>query len=405
MPKSLTSIADALSLLLASAQPKFQTERVELGSTLGRILAHDISATMAVPAFDNSAMDGFAVNHLDCVHTDTLLKVSQYIKAGHPASALQPGTAARIFTGASLPAGATAVVMQENTRTSGEVEVCILQVPQSGENVRRAGHDIAAGSLVLGKGHQLQAQDLGLLASLGLTTLEVYQPLTVALLNTGDELKQQGQALLPGELYDSNSFTLAAGLQQLGMKVIKAGIVGDDLQATKLALQQTMQQADCVITTGGVSVGEADYVREAVQALGEIKLWKLAIKPGKPFSFGKIGQVPFFGLPGNPVAVFITFAILVKPYLLKMQGAHQRVQPALRVRAGFAVNEAGSRQEYLRVRLQQGANGQPIAHLFADQSSSVLTSLSWADGLAIVPVNTEVQPGQELDYLPFRGLL
>jgi len=405
MPNSLTPIAEALSLLLASVQPRLQTESVELGSTLGRIVANDISATMAVPAFDNSAMDGFAVNHLDCVHSGTVLKVSQYIKAGHPGPALQPGTAARIFTGAPLPAGATAVVMQENTRNTSAAEVCIVQAPHSGENVRRAGHDIAAGSRVLGKGHRLQPQDLGLLASLGITILEVYQPLTVALLNTGDELKQQGHALQPGQLYDSNSFTLAGGLQQLGMKVIKAGIVGDDLEATKLALKKTMQHADCVISTGGVSVGEADYVREAVAALGKIELWKLAIKPGKPFSFGHLGAVPFFGLPGNPVAVFITFAILVKPYLLKMQGARLRVQPPLRVKAGFAVNEAGSRQEYLRVRLQQDANGQTVAHLFADQSSSVLTSLSWADGLAIVPVNTVVQPGQELDYLPFRGLL
>ncbi len=405
MPSSLTPVAEALSLLLASAQCKAPTERVDLNSALGRVLASDINAAMAVPAFDNSAMDGFAVDHADCKEPGISLKVSQYIKAGHPGHRLEQGTAARIFTGAPLPAGATAVVMQENTSKLGNADVCILQVPRPGENVRRAGHDIAAGSQVLGRGHKLQPQDLGLLASLGLATLEVYKPLTVALLNTGDELKQQGQSLLPGQLYDSNSYTLSACLQQLGMKVIKAGIVGDDLQATKAALQQAAQGADCVISTGGVSVGEADYVREAVDALGKLKLWKLAIKPGKPFSFGQVGRVPFFGLPGNPVAVFITFAILVKPYLLKLQGATAREQPSLRVRAGFTVEEAGSRQEYLRVRLQPTVDGLPIARLYTDQSSSVLTSLSWADGLVVVPVRTGVQPGQELEYLPFQGLL
>ncbi len=405
MHGSLTSIADALTFLLASVQPRLLPESVELDSALGRILAHDVSARVAVPSFDNSAMDGFAVNHADCPEAGTILKVSQYIKAGHPGHALAPGTVARIFTGAPLPDGATAVVMQENARINEAADVCILQVPSAGENVRRAGHDIAAGSQVLGQGHQLQPQDLGLLASLGLASLEVYKPLTVVLLNTGDELKQQGQPLLPGQLYDSNSFTLAASLQQLGMKVVKAGIVGDDLQATRDALQQAAHSGDCVITTGGVSVGEADYVREAVEALGKLSLWKLAIKPGKPFSYGHIGDVPFFGLPGNPVAVFITFAILVKPYLLKMQGAKLRAQPSLRVHAGFTVSEASSRQEYLRVRLQQNAEGRPVAHLYADQSSSVLTSLSWADGLAVVPVNTVVHSGQELEYMPFRGLL
>ncbi len=405
MHSSLTPIADALNFLLASARPKPQIESVELATALGRMLAHDINATMAVPAFDNSAMDGFAVNHVDCVQDGIVLKVSQYIKAGHPGHALESGTAARIFTGAPLPDGATAVVMQENTNSANKSEVCILQAPHSGENVRRAGHDIAAGSQVLGKGHLLQPQDLGLLASLGLATVEVCKPLTVVLLNTGDELQQQGQPLLPGQLYDSNSFTLAASLQQLGMKVIKAGIVGDDLQATMQALQQAARDADCVISTGGVSVGEADYVREAVSALGKLSLWKLAIKPGKPFSFGQIGEVPFFGLPGNPVAVFITFAILVKPYLLKMQGAAVRAQPSLRVQVGFTVSEAGSRQEYLRVRLEHDGEGKAVANLFADQSSSVLTSLSWADGLVVVPVNTVVQCGQELEYLPFRGLL
>lgn len=400
MPNRLTPVNDALAHLLAAARPRSTTGTVPLESALALVLADDVIASVAVPAFDNSAMDGYAVNHLDCQRDGVLLKVSQYLRAGQVGQTLQAGTAARIFTGAPLPAGATAVVMQENARAE-EGAVRILQVPRAGENVRRAGHDVAGGSMVLQRGHRLQPQDIGLLASLGLDRVAVYTPLKVALVNTGDELQKQGQPLKPGQLYDSNSFTLAALLQRLGMQVVKFGIVGDDLVATTTALRQAAANADCVISTGGVSVGDADHVRAAVEALGRLSLWKLAIKPGKPFSFGHINNVPFMGLPGNPVAVFITFTLLVQPFLLKLQGAAPRDPVALRVKAGFAVTEPGSRQEYLRVRLQTGDDGFPVATLYADQSSSVLTSVSWADGLAIVPVGVTVQPGQWLDYLPF----
>lgn len=403
MPANLMPVEQARAHLMAQEFPVQPTEHVPLAAALGRILARDVHATMAVPAFDNSAMDGYAVNCADCQSVGTTLQVVQTVAAGHVGTALVAGTAARIFTGAPIPAGADAVVMQENAKRVGD-SVIILQVPGSGENIRRAGHDIASGSCVLTCGRRLAPQDLGLLASLGNAQVDVFRPLTVAVINTGDEVVAQGQPLRPGQLYDSNSHTLEGLLTQLGMRVLRMGIVADDRDSTIRALKEAAAAADCVITTGGVSVGDADHVKAAVETLGSLSLWKLAIKPGKPFSFGRIGDVPFFGLPGNPVAVFITFAILVQPFLLKLQGAAVVTVPLLKARADFAVPEPGSRQEYLRVQLKHGQDGWPRLQLFKDQSSSVLTSLSWADGLAIVPVATKVAQGDWLDYLPFKGV-
>jgi molybdopterin molybdotransferase len=403
MSANLMPVEQALAHLMAQEFPAQPTETAALDAALGRMLACDVDAALAVPAFDNSAMDGYAVSCADCRQAGDILRVAQIVPAGHVGTALQAGTAARIFTGAPIPAGADAVVMQENARRDGG-NVIILQVPSKGENVRRAGHDIATGTRVLARGRRLMPQDLGLIASLGNTQIDVYRPLTVALINTGDEVVHQGQTLKPGQLYDSNSHTLAGLLAQLGMRVLRMGIVADDKASTLRALQDAAAAADCVITTGGVSVGDADHVKAAVEALGSLSLWKLAIKPGKPFTFGRIGEVPFFGLPGNPVAVFITFAILVQPFLLKLQGAGATASPVLKARADFDVTEPGSRQEYLRVQLKSDNDGWPALQLFKDQSSSVLTSLSWADGLAIVPVATKVARGDWLDYLPFRGL-
>ena len=403
MSKPLTPIVEALAHLLAQVPAPPVAETVPLRAALGRVLAEARQAAMDVPAYDNSAMDGYALNTRDVKVSGVSLSVSQTIAAGHPGQPLAAGTVARIFTGAPIPPGADAVVMQENTEVRGN-EIMLNEVARAGQNIRRRGHDIALGSTVLPAGQRLSPQDLGLLASLGSARVAVYKPLTVALLNTGDEVVAPGTALAPGQLYDSNSFTLEGLLLRLGFQVRKLGIVADTPQATEAALQLAATEADVVITTGGVSVGAEDHVRAAVEKLGRLSLWKLAIKPGKPFSFGTVGGKPFFGLPGNPVAVFVTFVLLVRPFILRMQGALADAAPVFPVKAGFTVSEASTRQEYLRVRLVN-RNGGRVAELYPDQGSSVLTSRSWADGLAVVPVQTTVKPGDELDYLPFAGLL
>lgn len=403
MSRPLTPIADALAHLLARVPAAPAAETVPVATALRRVLAEPVHAAIDVPAYDNSAMDGYALRQRDVTEAGIVLPVSQKIAAGHPGTELAPGTAARIFTGAPIPRGADAVVMQENTEVR-DGGVAILQAPRAGENIRLRGHDIARGNVVLDAGQRLRAQDLGLLASLGVERVAVRRALTAAIVNTGDEVVAPGVELEAGQLYDSNSYTLAGLLQGLGFTVRKLGIVADTPAATEAALQQAAREADIVITTGGVSVGAEDHVRAAVEKLGHLSLWKLAIKPGKPFAFGEVADKPFFGLPGNPVAVFVTFVLLVRPYILRMQGAAATQVPAFRVKAGFAVRDAGTREEYLRVRVVK-EGGELVAQLYPDQGSSVLTSLSWADGLAILPAGTTLQAGDTLDYLSFTGLL
>jgi molybdopterin molybdotransferase len=404
MNKPLTPVNEALAQLLASIEPATATVLVDLASANGLVLAEDQVASVNVPAYNNSAMDGYVINTRDVPDAGTVLPVSQTIAAGHPGQPLVPGNAARIFTGAPIPEGGNAVVMQENTERVGE-SIRILELPETGQNIRLLGHDLKAGNLVLRAGRRLQPQDTGLLASLGTSKVRVMRPLTVAIINTGDEVVAPGQSLGPGQLYDSNSFTLAAMLEKLGIVVIRQGIVADSLAATEAALLEAAAQADCLITTGGVSVGEADYVREAVTRQGTLSLYKLAIKPGKPFSFGKVAGKPFFGLPGNPVAVFVTFLLLVKPALERMQGLREDNRVSFPARADFTNSVPGTRQEYLRVRLRARAGELPWAEPFSDQGSSLMSSISWADGLMIVPAGTTVKHGQVLEYLPFHGLL
>jgi molybdopterin molybdotransferase len=400
---TLMPVNEALERVLQSVQPLAGVERLSLPAALGRVLATTHTAGVNVPAYDNSAMDGYALSTRDVRSVDFVLPMQQTIAAGHPGSTLQAGTVARIFTGAAIPSGADAVVMQENTeQVPGGI--LIKEIPEPGQNIRLCGHDIRKGTVVLEAGHLLQPQDLGLLASLGTSEVDVHRPLVVAVLNTGDEVVAPGQALGPGQLHDSNSYTLDGLLTRLGMEVLKLGIVKDDLASTEAALRNAATKADCIITTGGVSVGDEDHVRQAVSNLGELSLWKLAIKPGKPFSFGQVLGRPFFGLPGNPVAVFVTFVTLVRPALLRMQGASKTVTPAYQARLGFAIDQAGSRQEYLRVKLVTGTGGEPVLEAFADQGSSLMSSLCWADGLAVIPPDTTLASGAMVTFLPFAGL-
>jgi molybdopterin molybdotransferase len=404
MYTSLTPLNHALEQLLADARVNSREVDLPLREALGCVLANSRSAAIDVPAFDNSAMDGYAVNTADVTDAGCVLPVSQTIAAGHPGTPLVAGSAARIFTGAPIPEGCNAVVIQENTARD-EDRVTILQVPVAGDNIRGKGHDIARGSEVLKAGHRLRPQDLGMLASLGIPAVRVKQPMKVAIINTGDEVIPPDQELGPGQIYDSNSFTLEGLLQGMGMTVIRKGIVADTLAGTQAVLQEAAADADCILSTGGVSVGDEDHVRQAVQSLGSLDLWKLAIKPGKPFSYGRVNGKPFFGLPGNPVAVFVTFAMLVRPYLLKVQGASQLALPTLRVRAGFDISEAGSRLEFIRVRLVSDQEGEQELQPFGNQGSSIMTSLSWADGIAEIPLGTTISRGQMLNYFPFNGLL
>lgn len=403
---ALTPLDKALAQLLASVSPRCEEEVIALAHSPGRILSEDIVATLSVPPMANSAMDGYALRASDSGDSERDLPISQRIAAGQVGRALEAGTVARIFTGAPLPAGADAVVMQENCVLRGEAIGVVKRVsPQ--ENVRPVGADIEAGSTVFSRGHRLRPQDVGALASLGLTELRVFRKLRVALMTTGDELQRPGTELLPGQIYDSNFATLRALLAGLPIEVVDCGRVGDTLDATRAALLAAVGRADCVITTGGVSVGEEDHVRAAVEQLGTIDLWKLAVKPGKPFAFGKIASdgesCHFFGLPGNPVSAFVTFALVVRPTLLALQGASVDPPHAFPVRSGFSREGGGSRQEYLRARLEHSVEGL-VATPLKNQSSGVALSLSRSDGLLIVPPNVAVSQGEVLQFIPFSEL-
>ena len=405
-PSALTPIDEALSFLLASVAPCCEAEVVALLCASGRILSHSITTPLSVPPMANSAMDGYALRSADSVDPERDLAVSQRIAAGQVGARLEAGTAARIFTGAPMPAGADAVVMQENCERRGEgIRVNKAVLPN--ENVRPIGADIKAGSTVFAQGRRLRPQDIGALASLGLTEVSVTRKLRVALMTSGDELQRPGSALLPGQIYDSNFATLTALLTGLHVDIVDCGRVGDTLAATRDALLDAAGRADCVITTGGVSVGEEDHVRAAIEQLGTIDLWKLAVKPGKPFAFGKITSdgesCQFFGLPGNPVSAFVTFALVVRPTLLALQGATRASPHSFPVRSGFSRDKGGPRQEYLRAVLEHAPEGL-VATPLKNQSSGIALSLSRSDGLLIVPPSVGVTQGEILQFIPFSEL-
>jgi len=395
---------EALQLLQAAARPLRETEQLALNVAHGRILASTLISPLDVPPADNSAMDGYAVRATDCSHSESRLRVSQRIPAGSSGETLIPGTAARIFTGAPIPAGADAVVMQEDCRRDGD-DVIISNPVRPGSNIRPRGEDVARNSELLSCGTRLLPQHIGLAASVGISHLPVYRHLRTAVFFTGDELTTPGQTLDPGKIYNSNRYVLSGLLQRLGCDVIDLGDIPDTLAATRETLIEAASVADVVLTSGGVSVGEEDHVRSAVAELGRLDMWNLAIKPGKPLAFGNIDGTPFFGLPGNPVSLFITFCLYARPFLLISQGRSYQPPQFLWVRSGFERSRAHKRREYLRARIEIDGNGQDTVQLYPHQGSGVLNSLAWAEGLACIPENSCIARGDMVRYLPLEALL
>ena len=408
----------ALAELLAQVSTLDGIEMVSTFDADGRVLAQNRLSSLHVPPQDNSSMDGYAMRCADVGAAGAVLSVSQRIPAGSVGAALQPGTAARIFTGASIPAGADVVVMQEecevlpDTNTNGVSQIRVNIVPTSGQWIRLAGEDVALGAVVLHQGERLTPASLGLAASIGLATLPVVRRPKVALFSTGDELVMPGdiapQDMPAGSIYNSNRFFLRALLLRLGCVVTDMGIVPDNLDATKAALRSAAEDHDLILTSGGVSVGEEDHIKPAVQALGELNLWQIAIKPGKPFAYGKVnnaaGAAHFIGLPGNPVSSFVTFLLLVRPFLLKLQGVQDVDQVATKsvaVRSDFTWARADKRREFLRVK--RNVNGG--LDLFPNQSSGVLTSAAWGDGVVNNPPGQTIAAGDMVQFVSFAELL
>ncbi len=400
----MLSFEQALERLLAAAQPVAEIRSQPLTAAAGRVLALAQRSTVAVPPLDNSAMDGYAVRCADVTAAGVRLPVSQRIPAGTVGTALQPGTAARIFTGAPVPAGADAVVMQERCE-HGEGGVVINHVPRPNENIRRAGEDIAPGGEILEPGIRLRPQDIALAAAAGLPELPVYRRVRVGVFITGDELVQPGEPLPPGAIYNSNRYALRALLEGLGCAVRDLGTVPDNLAATRDALRRAAADNDLIITSGGVSVGEEDHVTTAVDAEGRLDLWKIAIKPGKPLAFGEVrragGKAWFIGLPGNPVSAMVTFMVMVRPFVLRLQGVRDVTPRAFAMRADFDWPRPDVRAEFLRARI----NDQGGVELFRNQGSGVVTSLCRGDGLVINPPGLAIARGDSVRFAPYAELL
>ena len=399
MNKGLLSVDEALEKLLAGARPVAETEPVPTLSAAGRVLAIAQRSTMNVPPMDNSAMDGYAVRFADLKGAEPRLKVAQKILAGGVGGPLVSGTAARIFTGAPIPPGADAVVMQEHVATEGE-HIVVKKLPQPGEWVRRVGSDIVADAVILSPGIRLRPQDTGLAASVGIASLPVHRRVRLGLFFTGDELVMPGDPLPPGRIYNSNRFTLNGLAQAFDCEVRDYGIVPDSLDATREVLRRAAAECDVIVTSGGVSVGDADFVKPAVEAEGELLMWRISMKPGRPLAFGRVGSASFIGLPGNPVSSFVTFLIFVRPFLLKTQGI-ARVDPhAIQARADFDWPEPDARREFLRVKW----NTRGGLDLYHTQDSAVLTSTAWADGLVDNPADARIRAGEMVKFMPYSEL-
>ena len=406
---AMISVDQAREFMLSKARPLGGSDAIATTAALGRIVAQAAVSAIDVPGYANSSMDGYAVRSSDfdvSSHRsdDISLLVAQRVAAGQVGSRLQPGEAARIFTGAPIPDGADAVVMQENCTLHGQ-RVTVHQRVAAGENVRPRGNDIQANSCVLPAGLRLRAQDLGLAASVGLAELKVRHRPRVALLSSGNELALPGQPLGPGQIYNSNRCTLHGLLQALGCEVRDFGLIPDAFEETVAALRTAADTADLVLSSGGVSVGEEDYIKRAVEHIGTVDMWRVAVKPGKPLTFGRIGDADFVGLPGNPVSVLVTFCLFVRPFILRRLGVQDVLAKSVRVRADFSWAKAAVRREYARARLSHSDAGESIARLHPKQGSDVLTSANWADGLVEILEGTTIVPGDLVSYFSFTELM
>lgn len=390
----MISVSAAIDQLIASAKTTDAIESLPVTQSQGRVLAEDITATIDVPPADNSAMDGYAFCYADALKNDFILPLSQRIPAGVAPKPLTPSTIARIFTGAEIPSGADTVAMQENC-TEQDGAVTIGGSVTAAANIRLKGQDIQSGQTILSAGTKLRAQEMGLLSSIGIKTLKVFKPLKIAIFSTGDELVEPGKDLQPGQIYNSNRATLTGLIESLGMSLVDLGTVPDSLEATEAVLQKAATEGDIILSAGGVSVGDEDYVKSAVAKLGNIDFWRVAIKPGKPLAFGKIDNTPFIGLPGNPASVFVTFMILARPFLLASQGLCRVLPQSLKAIAQF--DKSGEKREvYLRAKLTDTG-----VEIYPNQSSGVLSSACWGELFVVQQSGQSIQVGDLVDVLPY----
>ncbi|RAU23942.1 molybdopterin molybdenumtransferase MoeA [Paramagnetospirillum kuznetsovii] len=407
--EGLMSIDQALARLHQRLAPAVETETVPLRQALFRILAEDVVAGVNVPPHDNSAMDGWAFRHADLPPANLAdtgrLPVVGRVAAGHPFEGELPkGGAVRIFTGAPMPSGADTVAMQEECREDGGAVILPTRLKR-GDNAREAGEDIARGSVALHAGCRLRPQELGVAAAMGRAEIEVYRPLRAAIFSTGDEIREPGTVLAPGCIFDTNRFTAGALLRSLGAEVTDLGILPDKLDIIRDALGDAAAGHDLILTSGGVSVGDEDHVKPAVLAQGSLDFWRLAIKPGRPVALGEVAGTPFIGLPGNPVAVMVTFMLIARPMVLRLMGATETGLTRFPVEAGFAFRHKQGRREYLRARLAH-ADGRLVAAKFPSDGSGVLTSMTWSDGLVDIPEDKgDIAPGDMVDFVSYAEMM